>query len=94
MALNWKVVTSDHVAKACAVVAKGDLKPRNSAKGLYVSYGGKELPAKQVLRVAYCIATALPLTADIKFTSGDSTINLLRRLGFEASRQMRPEETK
>lgn len=49
-------------------------------------FGDEKLPAKRTLRLAYCLAAGLPLETKLKFASGDSTLNLLRKLGFAAER--------
>lgn len=45
-----------------------------------------QLPAKQVLRISYCIAKNLPVDSKFKFSSGDTSLLRLRKLGFEANR--------
>jgi hypothetical protein len=82
MTLDWKTVRSEHVAKACQLVASGT-SPRAKAKGIFVLRNGARLPAKHVLRVAYCIANGLPLNSTLKFSSGEGTVSRLRGLGFE-----------
>lgn len=83
MALDWKSVNEEHVAKACQLVASGGVAPRASAKGIFVLNGGERLPAKHVLRIAYCLAKGMPLDSQVKFSSGEGTVNRLRQLGFE-----------
>jgi hypothetical protein len=82
MALDWKSVKAEHVAKACQIVSSG-VAPRASAKGIFVLIDGKRLPAKQVLRLAYCLAQGIPLDSKVKFSSGAGTVNRLRALGCE-----------
>lgn len=83
MALDWKTVKAEHITQACELVASGEAAPRASAKGIFVLRAGHRLPAKHVLRIAYCIAHALPLDSQIKFSSGDSMANRLSALGFD-----------
>jgi hypothetical protein len=59
-------------------------RPRNS--GLVVFDGEFPLPAKEVLRESYRIAKALGENEDINFSSGTTTLNVLRNLGFRAER--------
>jgi hypothetical protein len=87
MALNWTSVKAEHVAKACEVLQSGVHRPRAPAKGIVLLYQDSEFPAKHALRLAYCIANRMPLTAEIKFASGEGTIKLLRSLGFAAERK-------
>lgn len=81
MALNWKTVKAEHITQACEVLLKQG-GGRTAAKGIFIPYGGKRLPAKYATRLAYCLANGLPLDTKLKFSSGDGTVNLLRRLGF------------
>jgi hypothetical protein len=85
MSLNWENVRAADVEKACSLIETGDLPPR-PARGIFVWYKGQRLPAKHVLKLAYCIANRLPLDSRLKFASGEGTLKLLRRLGFEADR--------
>lgn len=93
MALNWTSVKAEHVAKACELLQSGAHRPRAPAKGIVLTYQDSEFPAKHALRLAYCMANKLPLTAEVKFASGDGTIKLLRSLGFVAERKVQPTET-
>jgi hypothetical protein len=86
MSLNWKSIRAEHVTTACETLLSGANAPRSTAKGIFVTFQGEKLPAKQVLRLAYCLANNMSLTSKIKFSSGDGTISLLVSLGFEASR--------
>jgi hypothetical protein len=84
MALNWSSVKVEHVQAAFDVLkGRSNLTKR---RGLVVRHQGFVLPAKDVLRVAYRLANALPEDVEIKFSSGDGTLNVLQRLGFEAER--------
>jgi hypothetical protein len=85
--LNWRTVRATDVEQACQLVESGQEASRASAKGIFLVRNGNDLPAKHVLRLAYCIANQLPLDTKLKFASGDSTINLLRGLGFEVTRR-------
>lgn len=86
MALDWKTVKAEHVAKACELAASGESLPRPKAKGIFVIRNGERLPAKHVLRLAYCVAHGLPLSTPLKFSSGESTVSRLRSLGFDVDR--------
>lgn len=86
MALDWSTVKPEHVARACELLAAGQHIPRVQAKGLFVVFGHENLPAKQVMRLAYCLANNMPLNATPKFASGEATLNLLRGLGFSVTR--------
>jgi hypothetical protein len=84
MALNWSTVKSEHVETSFDVL-KGRAKLMKH-RGLVVRHQGLVLPAKEVLRVAYRLANGLPDNAEVKFSSGDSMLNKLRRLGFDVER--------
>ena len=84
MALNWKTVTAQHIREACRRVAASGAGRR--ASKIVIRYDGQALPAKEVQRTAYLIANHLPEDTQLKFSSGDSTLNLLNGLGFEVQR--------
>ncbi len=84
VALNWKSVTADHVREALRLVLAS--RATNRVSGLILIEGDRTVSAKEVLRVAYRIANKLQSDADIKFSSGDGTLNILRNLGFNVTR--------
>ena len=75
MALNWNSVRAEHVARAYDLLLTGQHRPKAQAKGLLVTYKGRAFPAKHVLRLAYCLANALPLDSKLKFPSGEGTLS-------------------
>jgi hypothetical protein len=83
MALDWKTVKAEHIAKACDIVAGGGSFPKAGAKGIFIVRSGQKLPAKHVLRVAYCLANRMPVDSKVKFSSGEGTVGRLRGLGFD-----------
>jgi hypothetical protein len=87
MALNRDSVRAEHVARACDLLLIGQHRPKAQAKGLLVTYQGQSLPAKHVLRLAYCLANGLPLESKLKFSSGEGTLARLKALGFPAERK-------
>ena len=92
MALNWKTVTADHIRQACERVAATPAGKR--AAKIVIEYHGQSLPAKEVQRAAYLIANNLPNNTELKFSSGDSTVNLLNALGFKVERlQQTPDKS-
>lgn len=93
MALNWKTLRAEHVQKACEMLLAGQHRPRPNAKGLYVDFQGHRLPAKQVMRVAYCLANDLSPDANLKFASGEGTLKRLQDLGFSVERCTIPSVT-
>jgi hypothetical protein len=92
MVLAWERVTREDVKRACELIRAGQHRPRTGAKGIFVAYQGERLPAKHVLRLAYCLAHELPLGTNVRFTSGEGTITRLRGLGFDAGRERSSSE--
>lgn len=86
MALEWSKVSSEHVARACALLADGQVKSAAREKGLFVVFQGRRFAAKQVARLAYCLAHQLSLDAEIKFASGQGTLERLQGLGAKVER--------
>jgi hypothetical protein len=84
MALNWSSVKPEHVRAAIDFVTHRSNQTRQ--RGLLLRYQGVALPAKEVLRVAYRLANGLPESAEVRFSSGDGTLNKLRALGFDVDR--------
>ena len=87
MGLKWSTVKPEHVTQACELLLQGKLQPRAQAKGLYLVFRDQRLPAKHVVRLAYCLANDLPTDAKFKFASGEGTLRLLRSLGFVVTRE-------
>jgi hypothetical protein len=88
VSLNWSSVRAEHVIKACELALSTPKKPDVKENGLYIVHLNQILPAKYILRLAYCIANNLPMSSKLKFASGESNIRLLKRLGFSAGRRM------
>ena len=83
--MNWSSVKAQHVSQACELLAKS-AHPNPKPGGLIVSHKNRQLPAKAVLRLAYCIANDIPRETKLKFASGETSLQLLRSLGFHAER--------
>lgn len=92
MALNWNIIRPEHAKKACELVASGE-RPRAPAKGIFVMHEGQWLPAKQVQRIAYLLAKKMDLDSNVRFASGEGTINLFKRLGLRVERGPQATET-
>jgi hypothetical protein len=85
MKLNWKSVKAAHVTQACeAVLNSSGVGPKSG--GLIVIYKDKKLPAKTILRIAYCLANNIPSDTKLKFASSEGSLQFLRSLGFRAER--------
>lgn len=84
--LNWAIIGEEHVRAACRQLQAapgGSLKGR----GLFVVVDGQRVPAKDLARVAYLLATDQPPTNKLKFSSSQSTLDMFARLGFEVERK-------
>jgi hypothetical protein len=82
--LNWKSVTADNIREAMKQV--GASKFANRKLGLVLIDKSNVYLAKEILRVAYRLANKLPRDSVVKFSSGDGTLNVLTKLGFDAKR--------
>ena len=89
MAIEWSAITATHVGRACESVAARE---RTATRGLVVFHGDRRMPAKEVLREAYRLAKGLAPDTEIRFASGEATLNVLRKLGFRAERARSPDE--
>jgi len=87
MPVNWKVVRKEHVVQACELAAAGKLSSRLRGRGLFVMRGGKPLPAKDVARAANLLAIGKPPNGYLDFASGQSTLDMFTRLGFQVERR-------
>jgi hypothetical protein len=85
MGLNWKSVKAAHVTQACEALSKS-AGPVARPRGLIVIYKDKQLPAKVILRMAYCLANNIPPETKLKFSSSEGSLQILRSLGFRAER--------
>ena len=87
MALDWNSVRAVHVTEACRQLREGVRPVRLKSTGIFIISEGKDLPAKQVMRVAYLLANNMSLDAKLRFSSGESTVKRLRSLGFQVERR-------
>jgi hypothetical protein len=60
------------------------------ANALFVVVDGSRLPAKDVARAAYLLAVGKPADARFNFASGQTTLDMFKRLGFEVERSSSP----
>ena len=88
--MNWDSVKREHLVKACQIAAAENRAPKR--RGLFVVLDQTELPAKEVVRIAYCLANGMSTESELKFASGEGTLNLLRSHGFAVKRTPRPLE--
>jgi hypothetical protein len=92
MGLNWKSVQAVHVTRACDALLKS-AGSRAKPRGLIITYKDKQLPAKVILRMAYCLANNIPAETKLKFSSGEGSLQILRSLGFQAERLQTNDHT-
>lgn len=85
MAIDWKRITKTHVEEACNSLAQTPVIERLRVGSIVVLHKDKNLPAKKVLRRAYEIAMGKQ-ESQLRFSSGDGTVNLLRRFGLAVGR--------
>jgi len=85
VALDWSTITAEHVKKAGSALS-AERSPSSKTSGLFVVVEDKRLPAKPVLRMAYCLANRISLESAPKFSSGEATLRVLQRLGFAVER--------
>ena len=77
MAIDWSVVTSEHV--------------REAARQLdVVKLRGRSYPAKFIRGLAYEVATGRRLNPNTDFAGGKETARFLANLGFEVDYESRP----
>ena len=82
MGLNWKSVKPVHVTQACEALLTS-AGPGAKPRGLIVTYKHKQLPAKVVLRMAYCLANNIPSETKLMFSSGEGGLQFLRSVYTE-----------
>jgi hypothetical protein len=85
MKMNWASVKAHHVNQACDALLKSS-RAHPWPGSLIVTYNGQQLPAKAVLRLAYCFANNISTETNLQFSSGENSLALLRSLGFHAGR--------
>jgi hypothetical protein len=83
MKLNWKSVKAAHVTRACeAVLNSAAARPKPG--GLIVIYKDKNLPAKTILPIAYCLANNIPSETKLKFASSEGSLQLFAVAGISS----------
>lgn len=85
--MNWKLVQREHVHQAADLIRTGRLARPARGRGLFVLVNGERLPAKDVARAAYLLAMGKPADAYLDFASGQTTLDMFARLGFQVERQ-------
>jgi hypothetical protein len=88
--VNWKTVQREHVLKACSLASTGKLDRTLRGRALFLLFNGQRLPAKDIARVAYLLAVGRRPDAYLDFSSGQSTLDMFKKLGFEVVRTSGP----
>jgi hypothetical protein len=86
MALDWSVVTVDHVRQACARYSAGTVAPKRKAQTTFLLFDGRRYPAKFIRGLAYQIATGSTIGSD-QYSGGLETVNFFKRLGLATDHQ-------
>lgn len=84
--MNWKLVQREHVQQAAELIRTGRLAKPARSRGLFVLVNGERLPAKDVARAAYLLAMGKPADTHLDFASGQTTLDMFDRLGFQVER--------
>src|SRR4051812_8731452 len=86
MALDWSVVTVEHVRQACALYGAGTVAPKREAQTTFLLFDGRRYPAKFIRGLAYQIATGSRIDSD-QYAGGLETVNFFKRLGLAMDHQ-------
>jgi hypothetical protein len=83
MAIDWSVVTCEHVREAARQLDAGEAVCTRSARNTFMKLRGRTCPAKFIRGLAYEVATGKRLNPNTDFAGGKDTARFLRNLGFE-----------
>jgi hypothetical protein len=81
-AIDWTVVSKDHVLAACKRYDRGE-RPSREAQNTWLHLNGKKYPAKFIRLLAYHEATHKMLNPSTDFAGGAETAKFLQGLGFD-----------
>lgn len=90
--VNWRVVQREHVLQACEPITSGRLARPVRGLGRFVVVDGNRIPAKDVARAAYLLAVGKSADGYFDFASGQTTLDMFKRLGFEVGRSSSQSE--
>src|SRR5208337_2851146 len=90
MAIDWSVVTSEHVREAARQLDAGEVVCGSPARNTFVKLRGRSYPAKFIRGLAYEVATGRRLNPNTDFAGGKETARFLANLGFEVDYESRP----
>jgi len=82
MAIDWSVVTSEHVREAARQLDAGEAVCRSPARNTFVKLRGRSYPAKCIRGLAYEVATGRRLNPNTDFAGGEETARFLANLGL------------
>ncbi len=70
MAIDWSIVTSDHVREACRRLDEGDVVCKSPARNTFMELQGKTYPGKFIRGLAYEVAGGRRLNPNTDFAGG------------------------
>lgn len=83
MTIDWSVVTSREVMRACSLFDSGKICAHHPAKNTFLLHHGRRYPAKVIRGAAYELATGHRLNPSTDYSGGEETARHLRLLGFD-----------
>jgi very-short-patch-repair endonuclease len=81
MAINWDLVTVEHIEQACSLYDAGAEEPARAGRSTFLLFRDRRYPAKFIRGLAYRCATGDELDPD-DYGGGLETATFLRRLGL------------
>lgn len=83
IAIDWSVVTKEHVIEACSLYDSGQRLPVRPARNTFLLFKDKKYPAKFIRGLAYEFAAGKKLKPSEDYSGGIETASFLSKLGFE-----------
>ena len=90
MAIDWSIVTSDHIREACRRLDAGEVVCRSPARNTFMKLQGRTYPGKFIRGLAYEVATGRRLDPNTDFAGGKETARFLTNLGFDVDYEPGP----
>jgi hypothetical protein len=90
MAIDWSIVTSDHIREACRRLDAGEVVCGRPARNTFMRLQGRTYPGKFIRGLAYEVATGRKLNPNTDFLGGKETARFLTNLGFTVDYEPAP----
>ena len=90
MAIDWSVVTSEHVTEAARQLDAGVVVCRNPARNTLMKLRGRTYSTNLIRGLAYEVAIGRSLNPNTDFAGGKETARFLTKLGFEVDYEPGP----